>query len=140
MREHPAHGQQILRGVEFLESASRVVAEHHEKWDGTGYPAGLRGEEIDLKARIFTVADTFDAITSDRVYRAGQTYEAATAELQKSADIQFDPQVVAAFRRIPREDWEALRRRSQIRIQEKASAAPAVDALLESQIGTALAS
>ena len=75
MREHPLHGQKILRGIEFLEGASRVVAQHHEKWDGSGYPLGLRAEEIDLNARIFAVADAFDAITSDRVYRAGRSYE-----------------------------------------------------------------
>ena len=65
MREHPLHGQQILRGIEFLQGAARVVAQHHEKWDGTGYPLGLRNEEIDICARIFAVADAFDAITSD---------------------------------------------------------------------------
>src|SRR4051812_25067339 len=75
MREHPLHGQRILRGIEFLEGAARVVAQHHEKWDGSGYPLGLRDEEIDLNARIFAVADAFDAITSDRVYRRGRSYE-----------------------------------------------------------------
>src|SRR5216117_1630440 len=69
MREHPVHGQQILRGIEFLQGAARVVAQHHEKWDGTGYPLGLQEEDIDVNARIFQVADAFDAITSDRVYR-----------------------------------------------------------------------
>src|SRR6476619_1855398 len=69
MREHPSHGQQILRGIHFLEGAARVVAQHHEKWDGSGYPLGLHGEEIDLCARIFSVADAFDAMTSNRVYR-----------------------------------------------------------------------
>src|SRR5262245_41559822 len=63
MREHPLHGQQILRGIEFLEGAARVVAQHHEKWDGTGYPLGLSREDIDICARIFSVADAFDAIT-----------------------------------------------------------------------------
>ncbi|HEX8284236.1 MAG TPA: HD domain-containing phosphohydrolase [Pyrinomonadaceae bacterium] len=111
MRLHPVHGQQILNGIEFLEGASRVVAQHHERWDGSGYPAGLRGEEIDLNARIFAVADAFDAITSDRVYRAGRTYEAALAELERCAGRQFDPRVVEAFGRVPREEWERLRRR-----------------------------
>src|ERR687893_376210 len=112
MREHPLHGQKILRGIEFLEGASRVVAQHHEKWDGSGYPLGLRGEEIDLNARIFAVADAFDAITSDRVYRAGKPYEAAAAELERHAGRQFDPEVVAAFLRIPAAEWEELRTRS----------------------------
>jgi putative nucleotidyltransferase with HDIG domain len=112
MREHPLHGQQILRGIEFLQGASRVVAQHHEKWDGTGYPLGLRGEDIDVCARIFAVADAFDAITSDRVYRRGKTYEAASQELDDWAGRQFDPKVVEAFHRVPKEDWEELHRRS----------------------------
>ena len=112
MREHPLHGQQILRGIEFLQGASRVVAQHHEKWDGTGYPLGLRNEEIDICARIFAVADAFDAITSDRVYRRGKSYEAAAQELDDWAGRQFDPKVVEAFHRVPKEDWEELHRQS----------------------------
>ena len=112
MREHPLHGQQILRGIEFLQGASRVVAQHHEKWDGTGYPLGLRNEEIDICARIFAVADAFDAITSDRVYRRGKPYEAAAKELDDWAGRQFDPKVVEAFHRVPKEDWEELHRLS----------------------------
>jgi response regulator RpfG family c-di-GMP phosphodiesterase len=109
MRRHPVHGQQILQGIEFLEGAARVVGQHHEKWDGTGYPRGLRAEEIDLNARIFAVADAFDAITSDRVYRTGRSYEVAVGELEEFTGRQFDPKVVAAFRRIPREEWDELR-------------------------------
>ena len=112
MREHPLHGQQILRGIEFLQGAARVVAQHHEKWDGTGYPLGLRGEEIDINARIFSVADAFDAITSDRVYRRGKSYEAAARELDDWVGRQFDPKVVEAFHRVPKEDWEELHRLS----------------------------
>ena len=112
MREHPLHGQKILRGIEFLEGAARVVAQHHEKWDGTGYPVGLRGAQIDLNARIFAVADAFDAITSDRVYRAGRSYDEALAELDTYAGRQFDPRVVEAFRRVPREEWDDIRLRS----------------------------
>jgi len=114
MREHPLHGQQILRGIEFLQGASRVVAQHHEKWDGTGYPLGLRAEEIDINARIFAVADAFDAITSDRVYRRGKPYEAASQELDDWAGRQFDPKVVEAFHRVPKEDWEELHRQSMM--------------------------
>ncbi len=112
MREHPVHGKRILGGIEFLEGAARVVAEHHEKWDGSGYPLGLRGQDIDLNARIFAVADAFDAITSDRVYRTGRSYEAAAAELDEHAGIQFDPEVVGAFHRIPPEEWDAMRKHS----------------------------
>ena len=115
MREHPRHGQQILRGIKFLEGAARVVAQHHEKWDGSGYPLGLRAEEIDVCARIFAVADAFDAITSDRVYREGRSYEAAARELDEWSNQQFDPKVVEAFHRVPKEDWEELRQRSVMR-------------------------
>lgn len=112
MREHPLHGQQILRGIEFLQGAARVVAQHHEQWDGSGYPLGLRGADIDICARIFSVADAFDAITSDRVYRRGKSYEAAAQELDDWAGRQFDPKVVEAFHRVPKEDWEVLHRQS----------------------------
>src|SRR6476659_6144929 len=115
MREHPSHGQQILRGIHFLEGAARVVAQHHEKWDGSGYPLGLKADEIDICARIFSVADAFDAITSDRVYRKAQSYEAAARELDDWANRQFDPKVVEAFHRVPKEDWEELRHRSLMR-------------------------
>jgi response regulator RpfG family c-di-GMP phosphodiesterase len=110
MRLHPVYGRDILRGIEFLEGASRIVVEHHERWDGSGYPLGLKGEEIDLGARIFAVADAFDAIISDRVYRSGRAYDLALAELDRCAGTQFDPRVVAAFRRVPREEWERARR------------------------------
>jgi response regulator RpfG family c-di-GMP phosphodiesterase len=122
MREHPLHGQKILRGIEFLEGAARVVSQHHERWDGTGYPLGLRGEEIDLNARIFAVADAFDAMTSDRVYRLGRGYEEAAAELEAFSGRQFDPRVVAAFMRVPREEWDEIRRRSLEERETKAAA------------------
>ena len=122
MREHPLHGQRILRGIEFLEGATRVVAQHHEKWDGSGYPLGLRDEEIDLNARIFAVADAFDAITSDRVYRRGRTYEEAATELDDFAGRQFDPVVVEAFHRVPRQEWDDIRRRSLELHEQRATA------------------
>ncbi|PYS90401.1 MAG: two-component system response regulator [Acidobacteria bacterium] len=112
MRQHPSLGAQILAGIEFLAGAARVVAQHHERWDGTGYPEGRAGAEIDLNARIFAVADAFDAITSDRVYRAGRSYEAAVRELRQEAGRQFDPEVVAAFLRIPPVEWDELRARA----------------------------
>lgn len=126
MREHPLHGQAILREIEFLAGASRVVAQHHERWDGAGYPLGLRGEEIDLNARIFAVADAFDAMISDRVYRRGRSYEAAAEELDTWSGRQFDPQVVAAFHRVAPEDWEELRRLSVMKKQERASTQPQI--------------
>jgi putative nucleotidyltransferase with HDIG domain len=135
MREHPVHGQAILREIEFLAGAARVVGQHHEKWDGSGYPCGLRGDEIDLNARIFAVADAFDAMISDRVYRAGRSYEEAAKELELFAGRQFDPAVVAAFHRVPREDWDDLRRRSLMKKQERdASVSHPIAALQESRL------
>jgi putative nucleotidyltransferase with HDIG domain len=133
MREHPTHGQQILRGIKFLEGAARVVAQHHEKWDGSGYPLGLKVEEIDVCARIFSVADAFDAITSDRVYRRGRPYEAASQELDEWANRQFDPKVVEAFHRVPKEDWDELRRRSLMRKPAESEWQPLASAV-ESQL------
>lgn len=121
MRLHPLHGKKILRNIAFLRGASLVVAQHHEKWDGTGYPLGLRGEEIDIGARIFSVADAFDAMVSDRVYRRGRSYEAALVELEAHAGTQFDPAVVDAFKNVPKEDWEVLRQRSLGEKQENFS-------------------
>ena len=112
MREHPSHGQQILRGIQFLAGAAKVVAQHHEKWDGSGYPLGLKADDIDLCARIFSVADAFDAMTSDRVYRLGKSYEDSAHELDEWAGKQFDPKVVEAFHRVPPVDWEELHRQS----------------------------
>lgn len=112
MKLHPQHGQMILRNIPFLEGAARVVSQHHEKWDGSGYPLGLRGEDIDIGARIFAVVDAFDAMISDRVYRRGCSYEDALAELMRCAGTQFDPMIVEAFKAIPKEDWEILRKRS----------------------------
>lgn len=112
MRLHPMHGQKILRNIKFLEGAARVVSQHHEQWDGSGYPIGLRGEDIDIGARIFSVVDAFDAMISDRVYRKGRPYEEALAELIRCSGQQFDPLIVEAFKHIPKEDWEILRERS----------------------------
>lgn len=138
MREHPVHGQQILRGIEFLEGAARVVAQHHEKWDGSGYPSGLRGEEIDLCARIFAVADAFDAITSDRVYRKGKPYAVAAQELNEWAGRQFDLQVVAAFHRVPQEDWDQLYRRSLMKEEERSRTHQPLATIVEPRLETVI--
>ena len=112
MKRHPIFGQNILLGISFLEGASRIVAEHHESWDGSGYPCGLRGEEIAVGARILAVVDAFDAMISDRVYRKARSYQEALAEIERFSGTQFDPMVVEAFRNVPREDWEFLHERS----------------------------
>jgi response regulator RpfG family c-di-GMP phosphodiesterase len=121
MKLHPLHGQKILRNINFLEGAARVVAQHHEKWDGSGYPYGIRGEDIDIGARIFAVVDAFDAMVSDRVYRKGRPYAEALEELERCAGTQFDPLVVEAFKAIPKDDWEVLRQRSLKEKQELSS-------------------
>ena len=133
MKLHPLHGQKILRNIGFLEGATRVVAQHHEKWDGSGYPTGLRGEEIDLGARIFSVVDAFDAMVSDRVYRKGCSYEDAVAELERFAGTQFDPVIVEAFKHVPKEDWEILRQRSLMEKQEISSLQTVVAELVYSR-------
>lgn len=112
MKLHPQLGFKILRNIPFLKGAAKIVAEHHERWDGKGYPHQIRGENISLTTRIFAVADAFDAMISDRVYRRGRSFEDAAAELEKHAGTQFDPMVVEAFKNIPKEDWENLKVRS----------------------------
>lgn len=134
MRQHPVHGQQILRGIEFLEGAARVVAQHHEKWDGSGYPLGLSGEDIDICARIFAVADAFDAITSDRVYRKGKPYQAAADELDAWSGKQFDPKVVEAFHRVPQQDWQDLHEQSLMKKEDELEVRRMVESLLESHL------
>ena len=97
MRRHPEDGRDFLRKVAYLEPALDVPYAHHERWDGTGYPRGLRGEEIPLAARVFAVADAYDALTSDRPYRAAWPEEDVLEHLRRCAGKEFDPQVVAVF-------------------------------------------
>jgi putative nucleotidyltransferase with HDIG domain len=97
MRSHPSTGYDILQAVDFLRPAAQIVLAHHERWDGSGYPRGLAGEEIPLGARIFMVADAFDAMTTDRVYRAAMPAEEALAEILRHSGTQFDPAAVKAF-------------------------------------------
>jgi PAS domain S-box-containing protein len=97
MRLHPEAGARILGAVPFLDRAVDVVLHHHERWDGRGYPDGLRHEGIPLWARIFSVADTVDAITSDRPYRRGRPFEHAVEEIVARAGTQFDPDCAQAL-------------------------------------------
>ena len=97
MREHPTIGAQIVSPIRFLAGAIEIVQSHHERWDGEGYPSGLRGERIPLAARVFAIADSFDAMTSDRPYRAAMPAERALEEIRQGAGTQFDPSVVRAF-------------------------------------------
>ena len=97
MRRHPEFGEQMLQSVEFIRQALPIVASHHERWDGLGYPRGLRGDEIPLAARIFMVADTIDAMISDRPYRRALPWDAAYDEVVRGKGSQFDPVVVEIF-------------------------------------------
>jgi putative nucleotidyltransferase with HDIG domain len=97
MERHPVIGVQILRGVDFLGEAKAVVRSHHERWDGNGYPDGLEREDIPLAARVFAVADTLDALTTDRPYRPASRLEKARGMIRSLAGTQFDPDVVEAF-------------------------------------------
>jgi HD-GYP domain-containing protein (c-di-GMP phosphodiesterase class II) len=97
MRKHPGFAHEMLLPIHYLRPALDIPYCHHEKWDGTGYPRGLKGEEIPLTARIFAVVDVWDALTSDRPYRPAWTRQRALAHIRASAGSHFDPQVVEAF-------------------------------------------
>ena len=109
MRRHVDYGADILRGIEFLNGAGQIVAQHHERYDGSGYPSGVTGETICLGARIFAVADAVDAMTSDRPYRAALPFEAAADEMIRCSGSHFDPQVVRAFTSVPLDVWQQIR-------------------------------
>ncbi len=109
MREHCARGYQMLRKIPFLQEAAEIVYSHQEHYDGSGYPRKLKGEQIPLGARIFAVADTLDAITSDRPYRKAATFGAARLEIKRCAGTQFDPKVVEVYLSLPDQLWEDLR-------------------------------
>ena len=109
MMRHPVIGYEILRQVPFLEEAARIVRSHHERYDGGGYPDGLSGDEIPLAARIFAVADAFDAITTERPYRPAASIAEARRTIARGAGKQFDPIAVAALETVPEEALETIR-------------------------------
>ena len=117
MREHCARGYHMLRKIPFLREAAEIVFSHQEHYNGSGYPSSLRGNEIPIGARIFAIADTLDAITSDRPYRKAQSFDAAREEILRYSGAQFDPRVVEVFLKIPNELWHELR--SEITGQNK---------------------
>jgi putative nucleotidyltransferase with HDIG domain len=106
VKEHPLVGYEMIEEYRFLHKASRVVLFHHESYDGRGYPYGMKKEEIPLEARIFSIADTLDAITSDRPYRKGQSFQKAFDEIEKGRGTQFDPYIVDALFSVPEEKWQ----------------------------------
>jgi putative nucleotidyltransferase with HDIG domain len=103
IREHPAHGEGILKPVIELAQITKIVRHHHERYDGTGYPDRLKGLEIPLGARIMTVADTYDAITSRRPYRGEESHHFALKEIIRCSGLQFDPEVVQHFMEVAKE-------------------------------------
>jgi putative nucleotidyltransferase with HDIG domain len=109
MQRHVMLGYDLVRGIPFLAEASEIIVAHHERWDGSGYPRGLQGDEIPLSARIFGVADTLDAITSDRPYRAALPFSVAREVIEHGSGKLFDPLVAAAFLSIPEETWASIR-------------------------------
>ena len=109
MRTHCAIGFEMLSRVPFLRDVAKIVIAHQEHYDGSGYPNGLKGEDIPLGARIFAVADTLDAMTSDRPYRSALSLEQAKAEIARCSGTQFDPKVAAAFLSLPDSTWKERR-------------------------------
>jgi HD-GYP domain-containing protein (c-di-GMP phosphodiesterase class II) len=102
MQRHPAYAYELLSPIKFLEPALDIPHYHHEKWDGTGYPLGLSGLDIPLAARIFAIADVYDALRSDRPYRAAWPEDKVVQHIKSLSGTHFDPVVVAAFLRMDR--------------------------------------
>ncbi len=132
MRRHPQIGYNMIAHIPFLSRAAEVVLHHHEAYDGSGYPSGLTGDRIPLGARIFAVADTLDAMTSDRPYRRALPLSAALAEIERCRGTQFDPRIVDTLLRIPVSQLIAS-------ADDLASAAPSEPALLSSGMRPAAA-
>jgi putative nucleotidyltransferase with HDIG domain len=109
IRRHPALGYGLVRDVKLVPEVGNIILCHHEKFDGTGYPKGLKGAAIPLEARVFAVADTLDAVTSHRPYRAPRDFGAARRELKANAGRQFDPEVVDVFCGMDLAVWEKIR-------------------------------
>ena len=109
LRTHVRIGYELMSRAAFLSSAAQIVLTHQECYDGSGYPQGLAGEEIPLGARVFAIADTLDAILSDRPYQRGRPFSVARAQIARKSGQQFDPNVVSVFLSIPEETWVKIR-------------------------------
>lgn len=114
IKRHPVEGSEILRRLTPYRQVVRIVRHHHERWDGKGYPDGLAGEDIPFGSRVIAVADTYDAMTSTRAYRAAMTHEQAMAEIRRCAGTQFDPAVVDAFERAVAADRAKLHQQAPV--------------------------
>jgi HD-GYP domain-containing protein (c-di-GMP phosphodiesterase class II) len=110
MQQHSQMGFDLVKDIPFLADAAEIVLSHHERYDGGGYPRGLKGEEILLSARIFSAADTLDAITSDRPYQCASSFDAARETIRHLSGSQFDPKVVSVFLSIPEDTWPTIAR------------------------------
>ncbi len=138
MQTHVRIGYDLVCRVAFLAPAAAIVLTHQERWDGTGYPQGLVGEEIPVGARIFSVADTLDAMTSDRPYRKALPFKTAYEEITRHSGRQFDPNVVRVFLSIPEQVWENIRRQvAGRRATAQGAAAPSARSMAELQSGRA---
>ena len=113
MQQHVQIGFDLVKHISFLADAAEIVLAHHERYDGKGYPRGLQGEEILQSVRIFAVADTLDAITSDRPYRRASSFEIARETIRHLSGSQFDSRVVSVFLSIPEETWSTIARNQQ---------------------------
>jgi len=117
IKEHPLLGFEIIKEFDFLDKPAQVVLYHHERFDGKGYPCGLAGESIPLEARIFSIADTVDAMTSDRPYRKGRSLEEAFREIERCSGGQFDPNLVEVALSVPKASWLEARRSTLRRLR-----------------------
>ncbi|MFZ6686368.1 HD-GYP domain-containing protein [Undibacterium sp. SXout11W] len=114
MRTHVTQGEDIVKGMGWLDGASEVVAGHHEKWNGSGYPRRLKGEAIPLSARIFAVADVFDALSSKRPYKEAMPFDLVMEALRRETGIHFDPQIMGIFEQIADEIRDALQDNTEV--------------------------
>jgi HD-GYP domain-containing protein (c-di-GMP phosphodiesterase class II) len=129
MQTHVRIGYDLVSRIAFLAPAAAIVLTHQERWDGTGYPQGLVGDEIPLGARIFAIADTLDAMTSDRPYRKALPLQVAREEIVRFSGKQFDPEIVRLFCSLPEERWEAIRLDQRLPRLAKPVAPPVIASL-----------
>jgi response regulator RpfG family c-di-GMP phosphodiesterase len=121
MQRHVLIGYDLVKGIPFLAEACELILAHHERWNGSGYPRGLRGAEIPLSARIFGVSDTLDAITSDRPYRAALPLSAAREVIERGSGTLFDSVVADAFLNISQETWDSVRIEAASKLTDSAA-------------------
>ena len=111
MKTHPQLGYNLLKKINFLEESSKIVLTHHERYDGNGYPNGIKNEEIPIGSRIFSIVDALDAMTSDRIYRKAIGFGEAKQRIIESSGTQFDPDIINIFSNISATEWIELRNR-----------------------------